>query len=75
MAVESKDLAKAERTWERQEKARQSEVEMIAAYIAEHGEPPPDPTPHQGNHGVVAQEPGADVQRVLRARLRPAAGA
>ena len=39
MAVESRDLAKAERTWERQEPARQLEVEMIAAYIAEHGEP------------------------------------
>jgi len=45
MAVESRDLARAERTWERQESARQSEVEMIAAYIVEHGEPPPDPIP------------------------------
>jgi hypothetical protein len=45
MAVESRDLAKAERTWERQEEARQLEVEMTAAYIAEHGEPPPEPLP------------------------------
>ena len=45
LAVESKDLARAERTWERQEKARQSEVEMIAAYIDEHGEPPPTQPP------------------------------
>ncbi len=45
MAVESRDLAKAERSWERQERARQVEVEMTAAYIAEHGEPPPEPLP------------------------------
>ena len=45
MAVESRDLAKAERTWERVEAARQLEVEMVAAYIAEHGHPPPDPVP------------------------------
>lgn len=45
MAVESRDLARADRTWERQEKARQSEVEMVAAYIAEHGCPPPEPAP------------------------------
>lgn len=45
MAVESRDLAKAERTWEREERARQLDVEMVAAYIAEHGEPPPDPLP------------------------------
>jgi len=45
MAVESRDLAKAERSWERQEQSRQVEVEMLAAYIAEHGQPPPDPLP------------------------------
>lgn len=45
MAVESRDLAKAERTWERTERARQLEVEMIAAYIEEHGDPPPEPLP------------------------------
>jgi hypothetical protein len=45
MAVESRDLAKAERTWEREERARELEVEAVAAYIAEHGEPPPDPLP------------------------------
>lgn len=45
LAVESRDLAKADRTWERAERARQLDNEMIAAYIAEHGEPPPDPTP------------------------------
>lgn len=45
MAVESRDLARAERTWERQEAARQLDTEMVAAYIAEHGRPPPDPAP------------------------------
>jgi hypothetical protein len=45
LAVESRDLAKAERTWERQEQARQLDIEMTAAYIAEHGEPPPEPLP------------------------------
>lgn len=45
MAVESRDLAKADRTWERAEAARQLDIEMTAAYIAEHGEPPPDPVP------------------------------
>lgn len=45
LAVESRDLAKAERTWERQERARELDVEMIAAYIAEHGEPPAEPLP------------------------------
>lgn len=45
LAVESRDLAKAERTWERQEAARQLDIEMAAAYIAEHGEPPPEPPP------------------------------
>jgi hypothetical protein len=45
MAVESRDLAKAERTWERTEAARQLDVEMVAAYMAEHGEPPPEPGP------------------------------
>ena len=53
MAVESRDLAKAERTWERTEAARQLEVEMVAAYIAEHGEPPPEPLPSQGDHRMV----------------------
>jgi hypothetical protein len=45
MAVETRDLARAERTAERQQAARESEVEMIAAYIAEHGHPPEDPAP------------------------------
>jgi hypothetical protein len=45
LAVESRDLARAERTWERTEARRQAEVEMIAAYIEETGEPPPDPVP------------------------------
>lgn len=45
MAVESRDLAKAERTYERTEAHRQAEVEMIAAYIAEYGEAPPDREP------------------------------
>lgn len=45
MAVESRDLAKAERTYERTEDHRQAEVEMVAAYIAEHGVAPPDPLP------------------------------
>jgi hypothetical protein len=45
MAVESRDIARAERTYERTEDRRQAEVEMIAAYIAEHGEPPPEPLP------------------------------
>jgi hypothetical protein len=45
MAVESRDLAAAERTWERTERARQLKAEMTAAWIAEHGEPPPEPPP------------------------------
>jgi hypothetical protein len=45
LAVESRDLAKAERTWERTESARQAEIEVIAAYIVEHGQPPPEPVP------------------------------
>jgi hypothetical protein len=45
MAVESRDIARAERTYERTEAHRQAEVEMIAAYIAEYGEPPPDALP------------------------------
>jgi hypothetical protein len=45
MAVGSRDLARAERTWESQERARQSKVEMIAAYIHEHGIPPQTPLP------------------------------
>jgi hypothetical protein len=45
MAVESRDLARAERTAERAEAARQLDIEMVAAYIAEHGHPPPEPAP------------------------------
>jgi hypothetical protein len=52
MAVESRDLARAERTWERQEAARQLEVEMMAAYKAEHG--CPDDCPDGCLHGQAA---------------------
>lgn len=45
MAVEYRDRAKADRAWERQEAARQLDAEMVAAYIAEYGVPPPDPLP------------------------------
>ena len=45
LAVESRDPARAERAWERQERARELEVEMVAAYIAEHGVAPAEPLP------------------------------
>ena len=45
MAVESRDLARAERAWERDEAHRQADVEMAAAYIAENDCASPEPLP------------------------------
>lgn len=42
VAIGSRDLAKAERTREREHQAHTAEVDMTAAYIQEHGEPPDD---------------------------------
>jgi hypothetical protein len=43
--VRSKDFAKANRTAERAVRRHEIEVDLLAAYIAEHGECPGEPTP------------------------------
>ena len=71
-AVACRDWAKRERTEERARSARVKDVDAsVAAFVAT-GEWPEPPTAPDGDHVVVAQEPGEHGPPALRAGLHPA---